>query len=61
MKELRKKSMLLTGYLELLLNQCISPAENFSSYHPEGNGKVLKQIGVPFSLHGVHYTDNHMQ
>ena len=37
--------MLLTGYLELLLNRCV---ENFASHHPQGNGRVSEQIGVLF-------------
>ena len=43
MKDLRKKSVLLTGYLELLLNQYLTSAENDKSHV---NGETLRSAGL---------------
>ena len=43
MKELRQKSVLLTGYLELLLNQHLTSADNDKS---RVNGETLRSPGL---------------
>ena len=52
MKELRQKSVLLTGYLELLLNQHLTSAENDKSHV---NGGTLKSPGMYIHIFNILY------
>ena len=51
MKDLRQKSVLLTGYLELLLNQHLTSAENDKSHV---HGEELRSAGLQLCI--VHHT-----
>ena len=50
MKELRRKSVLLTGYLELLLIQHLSSVKSHESHGSQVTGKTSKQTGAQLCI-----------